>query len=102
GLVAYYPFNGNALDESGNGNNLTNSGATLCADRFGGPNHAYYFNGSSFLGSSNSPLNQTDDWTVTAWMDPTLLPQNIGYAVCVGYDDGRSGDGFALGISGGG
>ena len=27
GLVAYYPFNGNANDESGNGNNGTNSGA---------------------------------------------------------------------------
>ena len=35
GLVAYYPFNGNANDESGNGNNGTVNGATLTADRFG-------------------------------------------------------------------
>ncbi len=34
-LVAYYPFNGNANDESGNGNDGTNNGATLSTDRFG-------------------------------------------------------------------
>jgi hypothetical protein len=44
-LVAYYPFNGNANDESGNGNNGTVAGATLIEDRFGNPNSAYSFNG---------------------------------------------------------
>ena len=33
GLVAYYPFNGNASDENGNGNNGTAQGATLTVDR---------------------------------------------------------------------
>jgi hypothetical protein len=33
GLVAWYPFNGNANDESGNGNNGTVNGATLSSDR---------------------------------------------------------------------
>ena len=45
GLVAYYPFNGNANDESGNGNNGTVNGATLTTDRFGNTNKAYSFNG---------------------------------------------------------
>ncbi len=44
GLVAYYPFNGNANDESGNGNNGTVYGATLTTDRFGN-NGAYCFDG---------------------------------------------------------
>ena len=35
GLVAHYPFNGNANDESGNGINGTVNGATLTNDRFG-------------------------------------------------------------------
>ena len=35
GLVGYWPFNGNANDQSGNGNNGTVNGATLTADRFG-------------------------------------------------------------------
>ena len=33
GLVGYWPFNGNTNDVSGNGNNGTNYGATLTADR---------------------------------------------------------------------
>jgi len=32
GLVAYYPYSGNANDESGNGNNGTVFGATLVED----------------------------------------------------------------------
>ena len=47
GLVAWYPFNGNANDSSGNGNNGTVHNATLSADRFNNPNSAYSFNGSS-------------------------------------------------------
>ena len=43
GLVAYYPFNGNANDESGNGNDGTNYGAALTTDRKGNPNSAYSF-----------------------------------------------------------
>ena len=45
GLVVYYPFNGNANDASGNGNNGTVEGAMLTTDRSGTPNSAYYFNG---------------------------------------------------------
>jgi hypothetical protein len=43
GLVAYYPFNGNANDASGNGNNGTVVGATLIPDRFGNVDKAYSF-----------------------------------------------------------
>ena len=45
GLVAYYPFNGNANDASGNGNNAIFNNATLAADRLGNANSAYSFNG---------------------------------------------------------
>ncbi len=44
-LVAWYPFNGNANDESGNGHHGTVHGATLTTDRFGNPNSAYHFDG---------------------------------------------------------
>ena len=46
GLVAWYPFNGNANDESGNGNDGVNNGATSTMDRFSNENSAYYFSGS--------------------------------------------------------
>jgi hypothetical protein len=45
GLVAWYPFNGNANDESGNGNNGVVNGATLTNDRNGNVNGAYNFDG---------------------------------------------------------
>jgi len=45
GLVAYYPFNGNANDESGNNHNATVYGASLATDRFNKPNSAYEFDG---------------------------------------------------------
>lgn len=44
GLVAHYPFNGNANDASGYGDNGTNYGATLTTDRFGQTNRAFLFN----------------------------------------------------------
>ena len=43
---AYYPFNGNANDESGDGHNGTVYGATLCPDRFGIADSAYSFDGN--------------------------------------------------------
>ena len=47
GLVAHYPFNGNANDESGNGNDgIVSGNLQPTADRFGTPDHAYYFNGT--------------------------------------------------------
>jgi hypothetical protein len=45
GLIAYYPFNGNANDESGNRNNGTVNGATLTSDRFNNSDKAYFLNG---------------------------------------------------------
>jgi len=55
GLVAQFDFTGNANDLSGNANNGTVSGAILTADRFGNPNRAYSFNGTSdFIQVPNS------------------------------------------------
>lgn len=42
-LKVCMPFNGNANDISGNGNNGVIVGATLTSDRFGNPNSAYSF-----------------------------------------------------------
>jgi gliding motility-associated-like protein len=45
GLVGWWPFNGNANDESGNGNHGTVNGATLTSDRFQKINSGYNFDG---------------------------------------------------------
>ena len=45
GLVGYWPFDGNANDESDNGNNGNVNGAVSTNDRFNNENSAYYFDG---------------------------------------------------------
>jgi hypothetical protein len=48
GLMAYYPFNGNANDESGNGNHgIIQGGVTGSTDRFNKLNSAFLFNGTN-------------------------------------------------------
>lgn len=96
GLVAYYPFNGNANDASGNGLNGTVVGATLTTDRFGNANAAYGFNGSSStITFSPPPLTQVDNWTLSAWINPANFWQG-SYPVLVGYDTGLNGDGYGF------
>lgn len=56
GLIAHYPFTGNANDSSGNSNNGVVYGATLTAGLLGIPNSAYHFNGiSDYIEVPNSP-----------------------------------------------
>ncbi len=76
GLVAWYPFNGNANDESGHGNNGTVNGATLTADRNGNANSAYLFSGvpdridiGTSLNPSFSMGAPQSSWTVAAWVN---------------------------------
>jgi len=80
GLVGWWPFTGNAIDSSGNGNNGTVNGAVLAADRFGNINRAYNFDGtSSFISVSN---NQTinfqsgNQFTFSFFIDKTKYFKN--------------------------
>ena len=70
GLVAYYPFTGNAGDSSGNGNNGIVNGATLTTDRYGNANKAYDFNGASIseIAVNNNFINLASDFSITVWM----------------------------------
>jgi hypothetical protein len=97
-LVAYYPFNGNANDESGNGHHGIVNGAILISDRFGNANSAYYFDGIDdeiFMGY-HSRLDILGDITICAWFKTETpqwgslvsnfdqhIPDN-GYELCVG------------------
>ena len=69
GLVAYYPFNGNANDASGNGNNGTVYGATLTTDRFGQSSEAYSFAGvSDYIAAPNPTPDATNKLTMSLWL----------------------------------
>ena len=75
GLIAYYPFNGNANDESGNGYNGTEHSTSYEADRFGKPNRAGLINGN--IGTNGSCkyiaipniINQLEQFTISIWVD---------------------------------
>jgi hypothetical protein len=67
GLLAYYPFNGNANDESGNGNNGSAvNGAFFTTDFLGRPNKAAGFDGINdyIIVQDNGRLN-VDSMTVS-------------------------------------
>lgn len=83
GLVAYYNFiNGNLNDSSGYNNNIAFSNATKTNDRFGNPNGAYLFNGSSsYMTVKNSSSLNPSIITIFA-----IVKVNGFYA---GYCDGN-------------
>lgn len=99
GLVGWWPFTGNTNDESGNGNNGTNHGASLTTDRLGNNNEAYSFNGSNnyIEMASSSSLDINTDISISFWFKATKL-YNAGNLVFRG--DGRGGtDPYSIGIA---
>ena len=73
GLVGYWPFNGNANDESGNGNNGTVNGATLTSDRNGIANSAYSFDGVNCatyidVNVNTTSIQNTHEYSISLWV----------------------------------
>jgi len=69
GLIALFPFNGNADDESGNEHDSAVNGATLTTDRFGNPDSAYHFDGvDDFIEITPSSVPLIEDFTLSAWV----------------------------------
>ena len=105
GLLAYYPFNGNANDASGNGNDGTPRNTQFAIDRFGATNAALAFNGvktenGSMLLLTNPLFNLGQQgYTVNLWFRPRTLPQqagllnglNTGAGIGVGFADDAPG-----------
>ncbi len=80
GLVAWWPFNGNANDESGNGYNGTVNGATLTTDRYGTVSSAYFFDGINDV--INLPLNagqiaNSSAFSIQFWFIPSASATNF-------------------------
>lgn len=92
GLVAYYSLNGNARDAVMH----TNEGIVNDALH---KNSAFSFDGrNSHIKFESIPLNQIDNWSLSAWINPTSVHQ-YSMILCLGHDDGNTGDGFAFGFS---
>ena len=84
GLVAYYPFFGNARDTSGNSLDGLVKGATLTTDRDGNENRAYQFKGKTFDNGTTTHIElpfssltqnlEQSDYSVAAWVKPESDP----------------------------
>jgi hypothetical protein len=99
GLVGWWPFNGNANDESGNGNNGTVNGATLTADRFGVADKAYSFDGVNDK-IIVSTVNMTSDFSIGFWFK--MNSNNFQYPIGLGINNGNTVDlynGYGIGFS---
>jgi hypothetical protein len=113
GLVGWWPFNGNANDESGNGNNGTVNGATLTADRFGNANKAYSFDGvDDYVISNGGNQYLTANLTISFWVNYENVQAYTGTILALGsqssctwgpyYNDFQPGIGNGSGIGCGG
>jgi Concanavalin A-like lectin/glucanases superfamily len=68
GLVAYYPFNGNADDATSFTNNGSITGATLTTDRFCNANSAYSFDGNDYIQAPDATQLRSNNLTVSVWV----------------------------------
>ncbi|QNL23018.1 gliding motility-associated C-terminal domain-containing protein [Hyphobacterium sp. CCMP332] len=82
-LIIHYPFNGNAIDISGNNLNGTNIGVVPTVDRFGNANSAMQFNGSNAYISVGDIIDIPTETaiSITGWFKPeTVIPSINRYA----------------------
>jgi len=88
GLVAYYPFNGNADDVSGSGINGINNGATLTYDRYNNNNSAYNFSNKGVIRTNKAISNVSNNFTISVWAT-TKTPAPVKIQ---GFSSGNNGD----------
>ncbi len=99
GLVGWWPFNGNANDESGNGNDGTVNGATLTTDRNGILNSAYSFDGIDDVITSSLTNPLQSEWSITFWYKSLNVTSNFQGQNVIGLGSdmyGWGGSGFQI------
>ncbi len=67
GLVGWWPFNGNANDESGNMNNGIVDGATSVSDRDGNSNSAYSFAATNKIQIPHNSIYNSTELSISLW-----------------------------------
>jgi hypothetical protein len=102
GLVGWWPFNGNANDESGNGNIVVLQGnASLAIDRYSVANSSYLGDlnsGADITSLSNFPFGNSER-TISLWFQSSI-PYPGGVRTLFAYGDNNSGGRFGLYMDG--
>lgn len=102
GLVAFYPFTGDATDASDNSNNGTVNGATLTTDRYGNPNSAYSFDGvDDFIEvADDATLDITGAITLSAWVNMDEIKSCSILYKYISDNNNNVFNGYAIGLNG--
>jgi hypothetical protein len=82
GLVGWWPFNGNANDESGNGNHGVVNGATLTSDRIGNANSAYNFDGVNDFISATRNYLFNNEISISCWFKENATNEQVQIIGC--------------------
>lgn len=104
GLIAYYPFNGNAADLSGRGldGTIVNN-VTPTQNRFGTANSAYHFDGvNSYIkvNDKNTLRLAGTDFTINSWVKVEKYSTSYG-SIIIGKRGNKSHDGYIFSVGGG-
>jgi hypothetical protein len=78
GLVAYYPFNCDAKDESGNGRDGKVNGAEHVKDGHGAEKGAFFFNGNSSISIKLENVN-IEKFTYSMWVKMNEVKKDAGW-----------------------
>ncbi len=82
-LVSEHCFNGNAQDQTSNGNDAVTNSATLTTNRFGDTNSAYSFNGiNQSITLPHQQYFNLDEFSYSLWVNVAQNPSS-GSASCV-------------------
>ena len=99
GLVAHYTFDGNANDDSGNGNNGVLHDVMPADDRHGNADGAYHFNGTSAyieVPDSDSLRQVGQTIALSAWIKPDAYNGSWISVMCKGHSDKARQYGIAI------
>jgi hypothetical protein len=91
GLVAYYPFNGNVNDSTGNGNDGISYGVKYTANRYGEANKAGEFDGGAYVRIPELLSDSCSELTFTAWIKKYVSDNNDHHIINKGTYNGATG-----------
>lgn len=86
GLLAYYPFSGNAGDSSGHYlDGAIHGNPVMTSDKLGHTNGAYFFNGTTDYINIPSPTLTTDAYSYAVWVKPSSN-DGLAFVLSIGSD----------------